>query len=109
METKFRRYLHMHANIAIYKYTYLQTIFPKWNLFLIPIQGRDRWLLHGIIIPIVLEGVSQLPVSDNDSDDESKSDIESDTKSKKPLDPIIGRPSNLYNLSFLTPTTTAMS
>ena len=52
--------------------------------------------LYGIILPIVLEGVSQLLVSYNASDD----DVEYNIESKKSLDPIVGLPSNLYNLSF---------
>jgi hypothetical protein len=63
--------------------------------------------LHGIILPIVLERVSQLPISENAYDVDVESNIEYDTefdaKSKKPLDPIISLPSNLFNLSLGTP------
>jgi hypothetical protein len=60
--------------------------------------------LHGLILPIVLERVSQIPISNNvfdvDVESDIEFDIESDVESKKPLDQIIGLPSNLYNLSL---------
>jgi hypothetical protein len=65
--------------------------------------------LHGLILPIVLEGVSNLPISNNASDVDAKYDIESDVESKKPLDPIIGLLSNLYNFSFRTLRTNVLS
>jgi hypothetical protein len=64
--------------------------------------SSDGWFIHGLILPLVLEGVSQLPISNNASDVDVESDIEShvDVESKKPLDQNIGLPSNLYNLSL---------
>jgi hypothetical protein len=56
--------------------------------------------LHGLILPIVLEGILQLPIYNNASDVDVESNAKSDIESKKPLDHIIGLPSNLYNLSF---------
>jgi len=69
--------------------------------------------LHGLILPLVLEGVSQLPISGNAYDVDVESNIESDAKfdveSKKPLAPITSLPSNLYNLSLRTPNTIVVS
>jgi hypothetical protein len=68
---------------------------------------------HGLILPIVLEGVSHIPISENAFGADVEYDIEynteSDVESKKPLDPIIGLPSNQYNLSFRAPSTTTVS
>jgi hypothetical protein len=64
---------------------------------------------------MVLEGVSQLLVSNTVSESisnfvsNSVSDTIFDTESKKPVDPIIGHPSNLYNLSFMKPSTIVVS
>jgi hypothetical protein len=74
------------------------------QIYIFTMKIFDRWFIHGLILPLVLEGVSQLPISDNASDvdveSDIESDIESDVESKKPLDQIIGLPSNLYNLSL---------
>jgi hypothetical protein len=59
-----------------------------------------KWFTYGLILPIVLGGVSQLPTSDNAYDVDVEFDIESDVKSKKPLEQAIGLPSNMYNLSL---------
>jgi len=65
---------------------------------------NDGWFIYGLILPLVMKGVSQLPISGNAFDVDAKSDIESnaksDAKSKKPLEQVIGFPSNQYNLSL---------
>ena len=35
----------------------------------------DRWFIHGLILPLVLEGVSKLPISNNASDTNVEFDI----------------------------------
>jgi hypothetical protein len=65
---------------------------------------NDGWLIYGLILPLVLGGISRLPISDNASNNDVEFDIESDmefdVEYKKPLYQIIGLPSNLYNLSL---------
>jgi len=51
---------------------------------------------HGLILPLVMEGVSQLPIFDNAYD----IDVESDIESKKPLDQIIGLLRRKYSIVY---------
>jgi hypothetical protein len=80
-------------------YIHINLIFLQIYIFTMKYFLIDGFL-HGLILPIVLEGVLQLPIYNNASDVDVESNTESDVESKKPLDPIIGLPSNLYNLSF---------
>jgi hypothetical protein len=41
----------------------------------------DGWFINGLILPLVLEGVSQLPISDNASNVDVDSNIEYNEKS----------------------------
>jgi hypothetical protein len=38
----------------------------------------DGWFIHGLTLPLVPEGVSQLPISDNSFDVDVESNIESE-------------------------------
>jgi hypothetical protein len=46
----------------------------------------DGWLIYGLILPLLLEGFSQIHISDNYSVVDVESNIESNVESKKPLD-----------------------